>query len=611
MHLVLPPTAVLPTRTDTSASSHSIQPPNGQTGATPPHAQLPLQDYLQTPGLRFRGTTPATIRAPATPSGQPATQVHVTLSRQINSIRQQAADLEQLAAAREGSDVQHTRPGATHGSAHAPSHVLYQSPSSVPQPSMQPISSQNLPTGPNGPTRSTRPTPENRTRGTSTTRGSRESNPLRRSRDGPERSERPSRRSPDVSTTLVDTNIGGQGFATTSASYNPVFPLGTPSLSNTHGLSLLSMQQLIISMETQLNWGVIPPVEQMSRIRTSLYQILDAQYQNPLGRRDGFAEGLLSRLSNLYIRADQLRIYRSRFPHAPAPNNLPSNLTAPNTSQSTVYLLSSPSGYQGLVMAPTDAAAGMMPTASAPPLIARTVDNAPRPTQPQDPAQGAPRAAAINNAINQALIQQRAAPNIGPTAFARTARRVWLFIRLYFFCYLFSDSGTWSRVILVCLAVLISLLSETDTPQQFHRALFGPIQRHLEGLVHLGGDGGVNRPGQQPVHPHGDQIQNQAGRPTGGVLAPGGANSAGVQQWLRRLERSIALFIASLVPGVGERHIEVRNAAEAALQNQERARVQEEEGRAQENGGQQDPPVPPDVNQPPPEHIENRQENGA
>ena len=45
-----------------------------------------------------------------------------------------------------------------------------------------------------------------------------------------------------------------------------------------------------------------------------------------------------------------------------------------------------------------------------------------------------------------------------------------------------------------------------------------------------------------------------------------------LRQSVRRVERAIALFIASLVPGVGERHIAAREAAEVARQAEARER---------------------------------------
>lgn len=47
------------------------------------------------------------------------------------------------------------------------------------------------------------------------------------------------------------------------------------------------------------------------------------------------------------------------------------------------------------------------------------------------------------------------------------------------------------------------------------------------------------------------------------------------RQYLRRAERAIALFLASLIPGVGERHIAARDAAEATRRAEERERARQ------------------------------------
>lgn len=591
MHLVLPPREVVPTA---SADTLSTPPrPTGQEGSLQPHTQLPFADYLQqNPGLRFRGPTPASIRPTPTPtvSSHPTTQIRATFRERYSTTRQAE---DQQSTAHQAHNAQQAQSSANHDPNQSPfERTSHQTRSSFPQPSSSSLHSWHTSTG------TTLSTPDPGVAPSFNTQ-TRESIPLRRAHDSPEINDRRTRHQAGGSVPTRSVNPVGQIFGSNPLQYNPSLAFGTSLPGSTHSLTLLSIQQVIIGLETQLNWGIIPPIEQLSQIRSSLYQIFDAQYQNPLVPRDGFVEGLLSRLSNLYVRADQLRMYQARIPSAAALNNPIGNLATPNSHQANVYLLSSPSGYQALVTSLADTAtvtAQAQATTGAP--AEGHAGDGVRPAQPHGLAQE-PRAAAINNAINQALIHRRAGANIGPTAFARNARRIWLFIRLYFFCYLFSDSGTWSRVILVSLAVLISLLSETNAPQQFQGVVFGPIQRHLEGLVHLGGDVGVNRAGQQPANAQGDQSQNRAGGPAGGEPTPG------VQQQLRRVERAVALFLASLVPGIGERHIEVQNAAEAAIQNRERERerVQEEE---QGDGEQRDTPAAAPQGQQLPAEQENR-----
>jgi hypothetical protein len=108
-----------------------------------------------------------------------------------------------------------------------------------------------------------------------------------------------------------------------------------------------------------------------------------------------------------------------------------------------------------------------------------------------------------------------------------------------------------------------------------------PVQRHLEGLVHFTPEDQIPpRPQGAEAAAANEAAANQVGTQTGGRAGW----AAGLHNNLRRVERSAALFIASLVPGVGERHIEVRNAAEAArnalLARQEEEQHQQEEAAA-------------------------------
>ncbi|PWY90045.1 hypothetical protein BO70DRAFT_359036 [Aspergillus heteromorphus CBS 117.55] len=342
---------------------------------------------------------------------------------------------------------------------------------------------------------------------------------------------------------------------------------GTNNLPEEIRMHLQLLRHQISFNEDQLNRGVAPPMDHIIRIRTQLFTLLDEQYQNPLTERDGSIESLLTRVFNIYTRADQLRVSHART--TLAPSVLP------------LYLLSSPTGYQALIATPQGAAT-MQPSLDA--IRAMHASAAvPRPaataTTTAGPELHNANAVVMENMVRQAVLNQRVENN-GQFTFARTIRRIWLFVRLYFFCYMFSEPGTWTRVLFVALAVLTSLLSETGVPQQLYRVFVAPVQQHLEGLVHFA-------PEPAPA-PHGTQPTDRANAPPLGLLS-------GVRHQIRRVERSLALFLASLVPGVGERHVEVRNAAEAAriAEREQEERRQEEAARdgegaeavqAQENG---------------------------
>ncbi|RAK95404.1 uncharacterized protein BO80DRAFT_264810 [Aspergillus ibericus CBS 121593] len=316
--------------------------------------------------------------------------------------------------------------------------------------------------------------------------------------------------------------------------------------------------------EEQLNRGVAPPMDHIIRIRTQLFALLDDQYQNPHAERDGSIEALLTRVFNIYTRADQLRVSHARTFPTPILSGPPPN---PAPGQAPLYLLSSPNGYQALVASPRGAETMHSSIDALRAMHSPITTSAPRAGAP--PELHNANAVVMENIVRQAVLNQRVENN-GQMSFARNMRRIWLFVRLYFFCYMFSEPGTWSRVLFVSLAVLAALLSETGIPQQLYRLLVAPVQQHLEGLVHFAPDDRA---------PSGTDSQGSGTR-----TEPAGPPT-GLRHQLRRVERSLALFIASLVPGVGERHVEVRNAAEAA-RNAERAREEEERRRREEANSQ-------------------------
>ncbi|RAK78394.1 uncharacterized protein BO72DRAFT_526799 [Aspergillus fijiensis CBS 313.89] len=341
-------------------------------------------------------------------------------------------------------------------------------------------------------------------------------------------------------------------------------------------LQILSRQ--VELAESQLNRGIAPPMNHIIRIRTHLLTILDEQCMNPLAERDGSIEGLLSRVFNIYARAHQLRLSEAGFPRLQ--NTSASAAIATSApGPASLYLLSSPSGYQGLLSSPQGAEA-MQATierlrATHPPNRTPDQDTAPMPENPHNA-----NAAVLDNVVRRAVLNQRGLDN-NPNqnrrlALARIILRLWQFARLYFFCYMFTEPGTWARVFFVTLAVLFVLSSETGWDQRLYQLFVAPVQQHLEGLVHLTPN--------EPAQAQGQGGQGAVGGGSGGGPMNGNPRTgvAGeMRRQLRRVERSVALFIASLVPGVGERQVAVRNAAEAAQ------RVREEEERRQREEAQQ------------------------
>ncbi|PYH79316.1 hypothetical protein BO82DRAFT_315288 [Aspergillus uvarum CBS 121591] len=361
-----------------------------------------------------------------------------------------------------------------------------------------------------------------------------------------------------------------------------------PSALITEECLQISRRQVELA-ESQLNRGIAPPMEHIIRIRTHLLTILDEQCMNPFAERDGSIEGLLSRVFNIYTRAHQLRLSEAGFPRLQ--NASASAATATSApGPASLYLLSSPSGYQGLLSSPQGAEA-MQATidrlrATHPPNRTPNQDT----TAPVAEIRPNANAAVLENVVRRAVLNQRGLDNNpnqnGQLGFARIMRRLWQFVRLYFFCYMFTEPGTWARVFFVTLAVLFVLSSETGVDQRLYQLFVAPVQQHLEGLVHLTPN--------EPAQARGQGDQGAVGGGGGGGGGPTNGNprtgvAGEMRHQLRRVERSVALFIASLVPGVGERQVAVRNAAEAAQRaREEEERRQREEAQQQQQQQQQE-----------------------
>ncbi|KAF7117388.1 hypothetical protein CNMCM5793_006290 [Aspergillus hiratsukae] len=335
---------------------------------------------------------------------------------------------------------------------------------------------------------------------------------------------------------------------------------GTQATNRRARLDVLQLQ--VHYAEDQLQLGVAPPAERIIRIRNQLCEMLDDLYSDPRAERNGNIEALLSRIFYVYTRADQLRITQSRLQSTHLATSTSANA---EQARDPLYLVSSPGGYQALIASP--GASNSIQES----LASLHASQTPEFTPMHAPAQTAgfhahQEAVVMENVVRQAVLNQRAVNN-GQVGLSRYIRRIWLFVRLYFFCYMFSQPGTWLRVLYVTLAVVASLLSETSIPRQLFNMTIAPLQRHLEGLLHVAPDAA-------------DGTQATVNGP--GMVNDNRASLAGqFRQGVRRLERSAALFIASLVPGVGERQIEVRNAVEAA-RNARLAREEEERRRQQE-----------------------------
>ncbi|KMP07281.1 hypothetical protein CIRG_06962 [Coccidioides immitis RMSCC 2394] len=311
--------------------------------------------------------------------------------------------------------------------------------------------------------------------------------------------------------------------------------------------------------------------------------IMDEEYRNPLKPRDASLEGWLGRIISVATRADQLRIMKARDWQ---PSNYHTGLESATAgpTPTAAYLLKAPNGDQYVVMRPNN-----QPAAST--LRYRTSRLAPNipglvvgGNMAQLGAPGPTGRFPANRVFRPPLVRRRYRQYVRPINLVAIVRSLWLFIRLYFFSYLISARGSWLRTFLVMGSAIIAIFSETSLPQRIQRVVLGPVQRHLENLLPVDGQqarevNGTQRPEGVDAN---FNLRNESANVGQGRSAAAQGEQGGVWEGLRSLERSIAIFIASFVPGLSERHIAARNAAEAARRNEEEQRQQADNQRPEE-----------------------------
>ncbi|KAF9775038.1 hypothetical protein IL306_006863 [Fusarium sp. DS 682] len=156
--------------------------------------------------------------------------------------------------------------------------------------------------------------------------------------------------------------------------------------------------------------------------------------------------------------------------------------------------------------------------------------------------------------------------------------QIWLLFRLALFVWFFtSPNASWSRwLTIIVIAVLIFLLS-TGIFNNIPDHVWQPLGRHLENLIpaeprHRQAVVGAEQQNQQPRQ---DPDPTEMAR----RLV---AQHQGPENWLlsqiRRVERAGLLFLASIAPGVAERHI--ANLEAAARAERERREAEEREAEA-------------------------------
>ena len=194
---------------------------------------------------------------------------------------------------------------------------------------------------------------------------------------------------------------------------------------------------------------------------------------------------------------------------------------------------------------------------------------------------------------------------------ARIGPMIWLIIRLTGFVWFFTaGNNSWPRFVMITGLAVVVFIINTGIFNGIAEALWGPVRRHVEALIPLAGPEAALVPAanaaavpQERQPEAAPQVEEPRPRRRNGELDEAEVAARLLRQhremnaewWLaqiRRAEHAALLFLASLVPGVGERHIAAReaaaNAAEAERQRQNEAAA------ATENPQDENPEVVPE-----------------
>ena len=379
-----------------------------------------------------------------------------------------------------------------------------------------------------------------------------------------------------------------------------------------HNVGLIQLHSRLSAIEAALNMGNPPPDSIFDQARETLNTIPEVQEDaHDLARR---------RIDNMADRANQLRRTSQDTFIREAHERAATHRGTQGAESSAVYVLSSPSGPQALLVSPMGlyttpwqfpalgtitpySSMNYAPNSATPPqLLAQN-----NVTNRQQPQADAAQVAHVHQQVPQQAGPAQIAPvhqqqqQQQPPNQARDLLRIllplgghlWLMIRLFGFVYFFTAGAGWRRTILLGLLAILVFIAQTGIFRPIILGIWDPIRRHAEGLVPLVGN---ERP-QAGAVGNRDNANTAGTGPANREPTPNEAlerllqarerqNGNIVRQSIRRVERAIALFVASLIPGVGERHIAAREAARelmeeagqiVALDREDRARREQEE----------------------------------
>jgi hypothetical protein len=221
----------------------------------------------------------------------------------------------------------------------------------------------------------------------------------------------------------------------------------------------------------------------------------------------------------------------------------------------------------------TQSHGNVQPTPTQPPAAAGQAQNQAQGAdqgQAQAQPQPQPQVQVINQNANPPANAQAENDRIG-----NIAGHAWLVFKLACFVYFFSGTGWYKSILLGLIAggVYLAQIGAFE-------AQFALVRRHFEAVLPVGA---LAAPAQQPAA----EVRRN--------LTPEEAARRLLQQrqdqrygWIRdsmrTVERSFAIFVASLWPGIGERMVHAQEERErlARVQEEERARQAEEEQRKRE-----------------------------
>jgi hypothetical protein len=176
----------------------------------------------------------------------------------------------------------------------------------------------------------------------------------------------------------------------------------------------------------------------------------------------------------------------------------------------------------------------------------------------------------------------------GNDGLANIGGHLWLIFKLACFVYFFSGTGWYKSILLGIIAGAVYLAQLGIFEEQFNL-----IRRHFEAILPVGA---LAERAAQPRN----AAQNQQRVEPGRNLTPEeaarrllqqrqNARAGWVRESMRTIERSFAIFVASLWPGIGERMVhaqEERIRAERAAE-EERQKQEEEKARAEAEAQEQ------------------------